>query len=85
MIPLHAHERALCSLWGISGASPGLLWELLCTPFGASCAEPSEARLRAADQEMICFIIVLASEASEGQGELQHASLLSRGVKRCVV
>ena len=52
---------------------------------GASCAEPSEARLRAADQEMLCFSIVRISKASEGQGELQSASLLSRCVRRCFV
>ena len=45
--------RVLCSL---SGASPGLLWELLCAHFGASCAGPTAARLGAADAFMICLL-----------------------------
>ena len=52
---------------------------------GASCAEPSEARLRAADESVISFVIVKASEGSEGEDELQSASLLPRCVKRCFV
>ena len=52
---------------------------------GASCAEPSEARLRAADESVISFVIVKASEGSEGEDEPQSASLLPRCVKRCFV
>ena len=52
---------------------------------GASCAEPSEARLRAADESMIIFVIVKVSEGSEGEDELQSASLLPSCVKRCFV
>ena len=55
--------------------------DILC----ASCAEPSEARLRAADQEVVCFTLVKASKASDGKGKLQNASLLSRCEKRCFV
>ena len=52
---------------------------------GTSCAEPSEARLRAANQEMVCFTLVRAGKASDGKGKLQNANLLSRRVKRCFV
>ena len=52
---------------------------------GASCAEPSEARLRAADESVISFVIVKANDGSEGEDELQSASLLPRCVKRCFV
>ena len=34
---------------------------------------------------MLCFFLVSASKASEGEGELQNASLLSIGVQRCFV
>ena len=59
--------------------------ELFLGTHGASCAEPSEARLRAADESVISFVIVKASEGSEGEDELQSASLLPRCVKRCFV
>ena len=59
--------------------------ELFLGTRGASCAEPSEARLRAADESVISFVIVKASEGSEGEDELQSASLLPRCVKRCFV
>ena len=52
---------------------------------GASCAEPSEARLRAADDAIICLYSVRANTESEGKGERQSGSLLSRTVKRCFV
>ena len=52
---------------------------------GARCAEPSEARLRAANQEMVCFIFVRASKASDGKGKPQNASFLLRCVTRCFV
>ena len=51
----------------------------------ASCAEPSEARLRAADGSMISSVMVRASGGSEGEGELQSSSLRPRSVKRCFV
>ena len=49
----------------------------------ASCAEPSEARLRAADACMISLIIVRAILGSNGEGKLKSASLLGRAVTRC--
>ena len=52
---------------------------------GASCAELSEARLRAADESMISFVIVKASEGREGEDELQSTSLLPRSFKRCFI
>ena len=52
---------------------------------GARCAEPSEARLRAADESMVVFAIVKASEGSKGEGELQSATLLPGSVKWCFV
>ena len=51
----------------------------------ASCAEPSGARLRAADEAFIRFAIVRANQESKGKGELQSASLLSSSVKRCFI
>ena len=50
-----------------------------------SCAEPSEARLRAANQEMVCFISVRASKARDCKSKPQNASFLSRCVKLCFV
>ena len=52
---------------------------------GARCAEPSEARLRAADGWMVCVIIVKESHVSDGASELQSASSLSSSVKRWFV
>ena len=52
---------------------------------GTSCAEPSEARLRAADQEMVCFTFVRARKTSDGKGKLQNGSSPSRCGKRCFV
>ena len=43
---------------------------------GASCAEPSEARLRAADGSMIGLITIRASKVRDDAGDLQNASLL---------
>ena len=37
---------------------------------GARCAEPSEARLRAADLFILSLIVVRASQESDGAGEL---------------
>ena len=69
------------SLWALSVASLGAPLPHL----GASCAEPSEARLRAADACMISLIIVRAMLGSNGEGKLQSASLLGRAVTRCFV
>ena len=52
---------------------------------GASCAEPSEARLRAADGSMIRLIISRAIEGREHAGDPQNDSLLFKGVKRFFV
>ena len=52
---------------------------------GASCAEPSGARLRAADAVLIPSIRATRNEDSDGECELQSASLLSRSAKRCFV
>ena len=46
---------------------------------GASCAEPSEARLRAADGSMIRLITSKAIEVREHAGDPQNASLLFKG------
>ena len=46
------------------GVSLEPLWELFCAPFGASCAEPSEARLRAADACKMCLISVQIAQGS---------------------
>ena len=48
----------------LCGVSLELLRELFCAPFGASCAEPSEARLRAADACKMCLISVQIVQGS---------------------
>ena len=48
----------------------------------ASCAEPSEARLRAADACVVSLIFVQARQGSEGACELWSRNLLSRSVTR---
>ena len=53
--------------------------------FGASCAEPNEARLHAANDAIICCFSVKANKESEGKGERQTGSLLSRTLKQCFV
>ena len=71
------------AIWGY--LLPSVVSEFFLGTPGASCAEPSEARLRAADEPMISFIIVKACEGRTGEREVQSASLLPRCIKRCFV
>ena len=73
---------SLCFLRGFSGvslASSSVAFPGTC---GASCAEPSGARFRAADEAFIRLVIARAHQESNGKGEVQSASLLSRSDKR---
>ena len=68
-------------LWEFSGTSLGSSSLPFLVTSGASCAEPSGARLRAADEAFLSLAEEQAHQGSNGKGEVQSASLLSRSVR----